>query len=696
MIFVDSIDKLRQNLRDGAEITLVTGKYEVVKPVEIKGLKNVNVWCHDGVEIYGTAEVFPQFEEWKNGIKRARLDYNNISALIVDGISKIIARFPAYNADAVLNGACSIDEAPIDEWENLSGGRIRALHEFEWGGNSYEILGKKTGKGWDSFETKWVGDNNRGGKPNLNKLVFENFPDLIKNVGEWCYSAGYLYYYPKGNEKQFVAVVNHCVFNIVNSTSIAINGAVISDTATTVFSFPYETPLRGDWGIQRQGAIKISDSNDITLKNIEMKKIGGNAIFVDGNSSDCIIENCEFTDSGASGIIFAGRESSCRDYSTWSNHKETISDFIAGPQNNEYVKNCVVKNCYFHNLGLYEKQSAAVCISISDSITVTHCTAHRLPRAAINISDGTFGGHIIEFNELFDCVRETCDHGPFNSWGRDRFWSLKKYNTSGKFGEIKKQYALLDAVKPNKIINNRINATKGFGIDLDDGSSNYIIQNNVCIGVGIKIREGFYRNVSSNAFFHSTLDVHCSFYKCDDIAENNAFIASKHCLNTILMNKGNNFTMRNNFYIDSVPPRKYEASPIIVNSEIIDYYDYSWIKDLTDGKVDISSNIGAFIKTAKPLVNVKSTYKNSIHRVIDGIVFIDIDESLRSACVLPETAGAYVERFKFLAKKRGLKKRDVIININGEKINTIKDLQKGLNGEVTIIREQKQIIIKKE
>jgi hypothetical protein len=38
-----------------------------------------------------------------------------------------------------------------------------------------------------------------------------------------------------------------------------------------------------------------------------------------------------------------------------------------------------------------------------------------MPRAAICIGDGTWGGHVIEFNHFHDTVRETGDHGPFNS-----------------------------------------------------------------------------------------------------------------------------------------------------------------------------------------------------------------------------------------------------------------------------------------
>ena len=59
---------------------------------------------------------------------------------------------------------------------------------------------------------------------------------------------------------------------------------------------------------------------------------------------------------------------------------------------------------------------------MASRITVRHNTIAYTPRAAINICDGTWGGHLIEWNDCFETVLETHDHGAFNSWGRDRFW----------------------------------------------------------------------------------------------------------------------------------------------------------------------------------------------------------------------------------------------------------------------------------
>ena len=43
------------------------------------------------------------------------------------------------------------------------------------------------------------------------------------------------------------------------------------------------------------------------------------------------------------------------------------------------------------------------------------------PRAGINFNDGFGGGHFMENNLLFNWVRETKDHGPFNSWDRQPY-----------------------------------------------------------------------------------------------------------------------------------------------------------------------------------------------------------------------------------------------------------------------------------
>lgn len=46
-------------------------------------------------------------------------------------------------------------------------------------------------------------------------------------------------------------------------------------------------------------------------------------------------------------------------------------------------------------------------------------------RAGVNINDGFGGGNELYSNVMFNQVRETYDHGPFNSWDRGKFYKIK-------------------------------------------------------------------------------------------------------------------------------------------------------------------------------------------------------------------------------------------------------------------------------
>jgi hypothetical protein len=49
---------------------------------------------------------------------------------------------------------------------------------------------------------------------------------------------------------------------------------------------------------------------------------------------------------------------------------------------------------------------------------------------------------------------------------------------------------------------------RGWGLDLDDGASNYEIYNNICVGIGMKLREGSHRTIYNNIW------VNCASSPC--------------------------------------------------------------------------------------------------------------------------------------------------------------------------------------
>ena len=96
-------------------------------------------------------------------------------------------------------------------------------------------------------------------------------------------------------------------------------------------------------------------------------------------------------------------------------------DRIPGPKTNNYPAECKVYDNLMFDLGIVEKQSAGVELSMCQSITVSHNTIYDVPRAGINVSEGTWGGHVIEYNDLFNTVIVCGVLVSFYSCGRDRF-----------------------------------------------------------------------------------------------------------------------------------------------------------------------------------------------------------------------------------------------------------------------------------
>ena len=146
--------------------------------------------------------------------------------------------------------------------------------------------------------------------------------------------------------------------------------------------------------------------------------------------------------------------------------------------------------------------------------------AIRRAATGINISEGTWGGHVVEFCDVFDTVQETGDHGSFNSWGRDRYW-LPAIAQVNDLVAANPELPLLDVVKPIVLRNNRWRCDHGWDIDLDDGSSNYHIYNNLCLHGGLKLREGFRRTVENNIIVGNSFHPHVWYAESGDVFAHN-------------------------------------------------------------------------------------------------------------------------------------------------------------------------------
>ncbi len=157
---------------------------------------------------------------------------------------------------------------------------------------------------------------------------------------------------------------------------------------------------------------------------------------------------------------------------------------------------------------------------MSHRITISHCSIYDVPRAGININEGTFGGHIIEYCDVFNTVLETGDHGSFNSWGRDRFWTPDVHQTDLEVS-WDPGLSFLDMLEPNIIRNNRWRCDHGWDIDLDDRSTWYRIYNNLLLNGGLKMREDYKREAFNNIIINNSLHPQVWYPGSGDIFSHN-------------------------------------------------------------------------------------------------------------------------------------------------------------------------------
>lgn len=494
---------------------------------------SITAFRNEQVTVSGAMLIHPVWKPYKNGIFQSgiKLDMPP-DRLFMSGSALVMARFPNFDSTArIFNGTSAevFSKERVAGWKNPAGGYLHALHQGEWGGFHYLVTGKNDA-GEPVLEGGW--QNNRPAPMHKQHRFVENIFEELDAPGEWYYDRQLqvLYVYPPAghdiNKEQFyVSRLNELV-TISGTGEHPVKNIRISNISFTAtnrtFMLTKEPLLRSDWTIYRGGAILLDGTENVRISNCIFKDLGGNAVFVSNYNRDALVENNHIFNIGASAIAFVGNADAVR--SPAFRYEEFVPwnemDFTPGPKTNNYPKQCTARGNLIHNIGQVEKQVAGVEIAMASHITIAQNTIYEVPRAGINIGDGCWGGHVLEFNDVFYTVLETGDHGAFNSWGRDRFWRPERVITDSIIA-IKENIDLLDAVDPVTIRNNRFQCEHGWDIDLDDGSSNYHIYNNVCLNGGLKLREGFRRIVTNNIIINNTFHPHVWYEKSKDVFSHN-------------------------------------------------------------------------------------------------------------------------------------------------------------------------------
>lgn len=528
-----AIGKVATAKSDEVIIYLRSGKHIQEKTLEITpGQLNtrrlrITAFNDEPAVITGAVQISPRWKPYKNKILQASIAKGlSMDRLFLNGKALHMARYPNYDPDArVFHGTAgdAISPQRVESWSNPTGGYVHALHGSEWGGFHYRI----TGKTGDSLHLEGGWQNNRPAPMHKEYRFVENVFEELDAPGEWYYNSatGILYLYPPGGVNLQDAVFERSVLNDlirIKGTeaqpvqNVIIEGITFTGTNRT-FMLTKEPLLRSDWTIYRGGAVLIEGAENIKIDKCAFQDLGGNAVFVSRYNRHLNFQRNHIHEIGGNAFAFVGDTSAVRSPSFRYHEHVSIKemDKIPGPKNDLYPASCRVSDNLIHDIGQIEKQVAGIQISMAMEVTASHNTIYNVPRAGINIGDGCWGGHIIEFNDVFQTVLETGDHGAFNSWGRDRYWQADIESVDklvAKYPDL----PFLDAIKPVTIRNNRFSCEHGWDIDLDDGSSNYMIYNNVCLNGGLKLREGYRRLAENNILINNTFHPHVWYVNSQD------------------------------------------------------------------------------------------------------------------------------------------------------------------------------------
>lgn len=723
-----ALNRMSECKEETVEIYLRKGVFHLDAPETISPPSGKKVlitsWNNEKVVISGSKVLNLNWKKVKGTLWKAPLS-EGIDRLWINGELKVMARYPNYRPKGLFNGTSklALDKKRIRKWKNPKGGFIHAMHASMWGSQHYKISGKIK----DSLVFEGGYQISRPSPLHASLRYVENIREELDTLNEWFWDEKeqMLYYYARPEENLLTAQVEGTslaqLIRIGSSSTLAqditLRGLVFEKTRRT-FMDPYEVLLRSDWGIYRGAAVFLENTKNCNVEDCTFRDLGGNALFVSKYAFNDSIRGNHLFNIGGSAVCLVGDTSAVRSgsfgYSNFVPYEKM--DLTPGPKNDLYPIKCVVEDNLIHDIGTVEKQVAGVELQIAALNEVRHNSIYNVPRAGINVGDNAFGGQIIEFNDVFKTVLETGDHGAFNSWGRDRFWH-PNYEKMTQLTATHPELVLKDALYTTIIRYNRFRCDHGWDIDLDDGSSNYHIYNNVCLHGGIKLREGFYRKVENNIVLNNSLHPHVWFPKSKDIVRRNIFMQAYH---PIAVN-GWGEELDYNFFATANTLKSVQGNGtdlhsvsgklVFVNPEVGDYTvkagNDAFRVGFRNFPIDCFGVVSPALKqmAERPDFPVLQTveedggkqeqyWQQMKIRSVKGL-------GDRSAFGLPDETGVIIVSVKSdtPAYKAGLRTKDVIREINGKQVTSVASLYALLEQiqskalKITVIRNQKEEFI---
>ena len=413
---------------------------------------------------------------------------------------------PAGGGGATFQTIIGLEYSPDEwfantTWSNPKTGVVHMFHCGHWANWQFQIEDRNMEQNLISWS--YGGFQEARGCRSGAEWYIENIFEQLDAPGEWFFDEvnNLLYLYPNGSlPSDGIGTVLDELIRIVGTqdtpvTNITIVNVTFAHTATT-FLEPYEVPSGGDWAIHRGGAIYAEGVDGIIIQDCMFDAPGGNGVYLSNYIRNASIEGNEFVFTGDSAIAAIGS-----------------AQLIDGTDGNQPRGTKIYSNL-IHEIGVFGKQTSAYIQAIACETELVGNVIFNGPRAGINFNDGFGGGNLVMNNLAFNLVRETGDHGPFNSWDRQPFLS-----------DISDATPSLTPAQSNitrNFIINNYHST--WPLDHDDGSCYYYDTYNFLVYGGYKNYLGHSKVVKYNVYVYPDAE-----HQVDKLG---AFFSEPYCANS--------------------------------------------------------------------------------------------------------------------------------------------------------------------
>jgi hypothetical protein len=361
----------------------------------------------------------------------------------------------------------SFNQLKLASWQDRSTAFLHTLHPLKWGGWTFQLAqaanpsDRKLSFSMGGFQEA-RGDCKAGG----GDWYIENALELLDWPNEFFLhlNDNKVFFLPPNGEDisgiadskfEIGSKITRLIQIIGSSSNPTKNVRLVNLQFERTYPShmkPHETPSGGDWAIHRSGTVYLEGVENILIADCVFTKLGSHAIFASNYVRNLQILRNNFYALDGSAIMLAGDPK----FSTaqpWDRRFDP-----------DYISTVLIRNNVISEIGLMEIQSAGIFGTLAKDIVIERNVIYNGPRAAVVFND-LFGGNLItRDNVMFNMVRLTLDHGPYNVWDRQQWLLPADFRTL-----------------PNIVERNFLIGTDGGPkvIDPDDGARNHIVRNNV-------------------------------------------------------------------------------------------------------------------------------------------------------------------------------------------------------------------------